>query len=946
MSGRFRAVDLAIVGTLVLSLVSVGSTMLAMVGGGSQQALCAANLSKFGQALAAYEASWGAFPACDPYPLMPHCVDIYCRSSMHPEKWDPPHTRLLYEGGHVPIIPADFYLLSDWWQQPWGFYVACLAGGADAVPPMAICPSAILENVMSDTSPEIQAEPAQGVDHQRASIYHKYAACYTVNRLLRSAVPGDPPQDPNDPEDPNDRRFPRLSQTLNLAEHDNQFMTAGVHLDLPGTVESTYYVQAVNSDEVADPSGTLYMCDSRDYRIGNGDQLVDSRYGDVDISAGTWMGLHLGTPAASPLGARHDGKSNVLYVDGHVSDDNQTPRNQRGDLITASTFADFIDEYLLGTQHHLLPGGRWVDQTLSPPGSYAPGDDEPPTVTAVWPGATGIGSPNATHITITFSEQVLINETNVTVNGGAVTADAYGYEAQGPSFSLQFDDPLTAGTYQVTVGDAVTDRMGNQLDGDADGTAGGSYPFDVVVRPALNWAGGPPSLQDVVDGALDGDVIIIEPGIHQACIDFGGKAITVRSTDPRDPDVVVATVLQCAQDEPTVLFATGEGPNSILEGLTITHDPNNWSEGVRIQNASPTVRQCRIVHNQAQWAELGGGISVHGGSPLIEVNHILYNEADYGGGIYLCDASPTIRSNLFRDNDVYELGDGLYGCGNGLGLVIGNTFYINGIHCVDAARLALTGNIMDYAPVLVDDLAHVGCNHFHHGVPPEFAGSGNVGGQPLYVARGEVHIAPESAAVNGGSPWYRPGPDAIDMDFERRVSMDRMDIGADELQASFFAGSEPVADSTLAKTQNNAIELSFDGTAYLIGPGGLQIVPIGGDPNTADVGGSFTYELATAVDPNDTLRATETGAVLSNQTWYRLSRGEDLLVETFLLDVYTLHGDANNSGRVTTADYYEVKVHMGEYTDARCDLDGSGRVTTADYGVVKAHLGIRTPTKP
>jgi len=49
---------------------------------------------------------------------------------------------------------------------------------------------------------------------------------------------------------------------------------------------------------------------------------------------------------------------------------------------------------------------------------------------------------------------------------------------------------------------------------------------------------------------------------------------------------------------------------------------------------------------------------------------------------------------------------------------------------------------------------------------------------------------------------------------------------------------------------------------------------------------------------------------------------------------------------LTAADYTEIKAHIGEYTDARYDLNGSGRVTTADYSVVKANVGSRTPTKP
>ena len=60
----------------------------------------------------------------------------------------------------------------------------------------------------------------------------------------------------------------------------------------------------------------------------------------------------------------------------------------------------------------------------------------------------------------------------------------------------------------------------------------------------------------------------------------------------------------------------------------------------------------------------------------------------------------------------------------------------------------------------------------------------------------------------------------------------------------------------------------------------------------------------------------------------------------------TLMGDADNSGRVTTADYSQVKAHMGERTDSRYDLNGSGRITTADYSVVKNHMGQRRPPRP
>ncbi len=158
-----------------------------------------------------------------------------------------------------------------------------------------------------------------------------------------------------------------------------------------------------------------------------------------------------------------------------------------------------------------------------------------------------------------------------------------------------------------------------------------------------------------------------------------------------------------------------------------------------------------------------------------------------------------------------------------------------------------------------------------------------------------------------------------------------------------LVSSEPPADGTLPKTQNNVILLTFDAPVTLPAGDALVIVEMGGGP---DVSSAFAYQL----DPNDpnglTLKATESGAQLTNLTWYQVSPAAGLAVDPFTLDVCALFGDANDSARVTTADYSEVKAHMGEYTDARYDLDGSGRITTADYSVVKAHMGDRAPTKP
>ncbi len=167
-------------------------------------------------------------------------------------------------------------------------------------------------------------------------------------------------------------------------------------------------------------------------------------------------------------------------------------------------------------------------------------------------------------------------------------------------------------------------------------------------------------------------------------------------------------------------------------------------------------------------------------------------------------------------------------------------------------------------------------------------------------------------------------------------------IGIDNIEAVALA-AEPPADGTLPKTQNNVMLLSFP-VVISLPVGSPLVVTELGDPNV-DVSASFDYQL----DPNDasTLKATELGGQLVNQTWYKVRSAtiwQD--VAPFVFDVCTLRGDCNDSGRVTTADYSCVKAALGNRDDGREDLNGSARVTTADYSVVKSHVGSRVPAKP
>ena len=62
-----------------------------------------------------------------------------------------------------------------------------------------------------------------------------------------------------------------------------------------------------------------------------------------------------------------------------------------------------------------------------------------------------------------------------------------------------------------------------------------------------------PTIQAAIDACVDGDEVIIAPASYTGAgnrdIDFLGKAIVVRSTDPSDPNVIAATIINCGGTE-------------------------------------------------------------------------------------------------------------------------------------------------------------------------------------------------------------------------------------------------------------------------------------------------------------------------------------------------------------------------------------------------------------
>jgi parallel beta-helix repeat protein len=202
------------------------------------------------------------------------------------------------------------------------------------------------------------------------------------------------------------------------------------------------------------------------------------------------------------------------------------------------------------------------------------------------------------------------------------------------------------------------------------------------------------TIQEAINDCNNGDTVIVEPGYYYENLDFLGKAITVRSTDPNDPETVGDTFILCYGRG--FIFDSGEGPNSVVSGFSIYGGNADNGGAIYCNGSSPTISHCVIIESNA--SENGGGIYCNGGSPTISYCTIgLYgqwNSAKNGGGIYLNYSDATISHCTIQYNRATDgSGGGIYCYGTGNPkinncIIKNNTaepFYGGGIFCRESS---------------------------------------------------------------------------------------------------------------------------------------------------------------------------------------------------------------------------------------------------------------------
>jgi predicted outer membrane repeat protein len=345
------------------------------------------------------------------------------------------------------------------------------------------------------------------------------------------------------------------------------------------------------------------------------------------------------------------------------------------------------------------------------------------------------------------------------------------------------------------------------------------------------------NIQAAIDYSKEGDTIIVAEGRYYENINLWGKNIILRSTEPNNPDIVAATIIDGGQNDSVITCDNGENNNCVISGFTITNGyargpwPSTGGGGIYCKDSAPTVMNCIFSNNSGQY---GGGIFIYsytsatvtnctfkgnsassegGGlcnwfSSLIVTNcTFTENRSEYygGGGLHNSYAEIRVVNCIFTDNRADGRGGGMFNHGLSNAKFTNCTFSNNssgGIYSESKPILTnciLWGNrgngIMDESAQIDsrESLVNYCCIQ---GLTGNLGGVGNIGYEPLFVRDpsagadgmwgtadddlGDLHLRCGSPCLDAGINNTDPPLPSTDLDGKARIVDSIVDMGAYE----------------------------------------------------------------------------------------------------------------------------------------------------------------------
>jgi len=292
-----------------------------------------------------------------------------------------------------------------------------------------------------------------------------------------------------------------------------------------------------------------------------------------------------------------------------------------------------------------------------------------------------------------------------------------------------------------------------------------------------------PTIQQAINAATNGDLILVSPGTYLERINYQNKIITIRSTGGPEQ-----TIIDGNNAGTVVTFGSGATAQSVLTGFTIQRGSAYDGAGV-MSSGSPTITR-NIFRNNAQSAGgAGAAIGGNGSSPFIEGNMFEANTCDtqFLSGVvsFVNSSSPRIINNIFRQNSCRAINMTLPEGNHPV--VANNTIVQNsgGVR-VDArvrtsthlyANNILIGNTVGLLveflapgnePTWTNNLVFNNTTNYL-GIPDQTGLNGNISTDPRFVQTpNNFQLQSDSPAIDAGTLSV-PGLPATDFGGRRRV---------------------------------------------------------------------------------------------------------------------------------------------------------------------------------
>ena len=366
--------------------------------------------------------------------------------------------------------------------------------------------------------------------------------------------------------------------------------------------------------------------------------------------------------------------------------------------------------------------------------------------------------------------------------------------------TLYFQSPAAGDPAANSDGDAWTDlaeyvKNGNPFQ------PGITYYVDVAgddawdgLAPAWNGVHGPKA---TIRAALEltdrrePDQIVLAPGVYKHAgidgdlLDFEGKPTMLRGTNPLDPAIVAATIIDRQADADhqgrVFFFNSLESPDTIVAGLTIRSGYSNMGGAATCRNfSSPSFYNCVFT---GHFTTSSGTVETRGWSTPLFANCVFADNMAYkGGAVYATKSAPVFCNCLFINNAA-SLGSALY------------TYNANAVfdHCTVSANSTATSAAVQCLNTLDSALTTLrNCIIWNepialYGNPPEgfdvafslvqggWPGAGNVDADPLFAdpdgpdddpatwQDNDFRLLPGSPGIDAGANAAVP-PDVLDLD--------------------------------------------------------------------------------------------------------------------------------------------------------------------------------------